>query len=121
MFTLSHIWLVQNLILIMGLTNAIVLPRVLNFNLPGMDEKVKRMSEAMQFENHSVEAFIKNVEQILDRLNIPKGLNEINVPVDCAERIAQKAMQDQAYATNPKKASLLELKEIVLQSINQAR
>ena len=104
-----------------GLTNAIVLPPVLNFNLPGMDEKVKRMSEAMQFENHSVEAFIKNVEQILDRLDIPKGLNEINVPEDCAERIAQKAMQDQAYATNPKKASLLELKEIVLQSINQAR
>ena len=47
-----------------GLTNAIVLPPVLNFNLPGMDEKVKRMSEAMQFENHSVDEFIKNIIQI---------------------------------------------------------
>ena len=104
-----------------GLTNAIVLPPVLNFNLPGMDEKVKRMSEAMQFENHSVDEFIKNIMQILDRLDIPKGLNEINIPEDCAERIAQKAMQDQAYATNPKEASMLEMKEIVLQSIKQAR
>ena len=86
-----------------------------------MDEKVKRMSEAMQFENHSVNEFIKNIMQILDRLDIPKGLNEINIPEDCAERIAQKAMQDQAYATNPKEASMLEMKEIVLQSIKQAR
>ena len=59
--------------------------------------------------------------QILDRLDIPKGLNEINIPEDCAERIAKKAMQDQAYATNPKEASMLEMKEIVLQSIKQAR
>ena len=61
-----------------GLTNAIVLPPVLNFNLPGMDEKVKRMSEAMQFENHSVNEFIKNIMQILDRLDIPKGLNAVS-------------------------------------------
>ena len=55
------------------------------------------------------------------RQTFPKGLNEINIPEDCAERIAQKAMQDQAYATNPKEASMLEMKEIVLQSIKQAR
>ena len=86
-----------------------------------MDEKVKRMSEAMQFEDHSVSVFIQNIELLLDKLNIPKSLGEINVPEDCAERIAKKAMQDQAYATNPKKASLLQMKEIVTQSIKKAR
>jgi len=104
-----------------GLTNAIVLPPVLHFNLPGMDEKVQRMSEAMQFENHTVNEFTQNIELLLDRLNIPKSLSEIDVPEDCAERIAKKAMQDQAYATNPKEASLLQMKEIVTQSIKQAR
>ena len=104
-----------------GLTNAIVLPPVLHFNLPGMDEKVQRMSEAMQFENHTVNAFTQNIELLLDRLNIPKSLSEIDVPEDCAERIAKKAMQDQAYATNPKEASLLQMKDIVTQSIKQAR
>ena len=104
-----------------GLTNAIVLPPVLHFNLPGMDEKVQRMSEAMQFENHTVNEFTQNIELLLDRLNIPKSLSEIDVPEDCAERIAKKAMQDQAYATNPKEASLLQMKDIVTQSIKQAR
>ena len=46
-----------------GLTNAIILPVVLKYNLPGMEEKVKRMSEAMQFEDHSVDAFISNIEK----------------------------------------------------------
>ena len=104
-----------------GLTNAIVLAPVLHFNLPGMDEKVQRMSEAMQFENHTVNEFTQNIELLLDRLNIPKSLSEIDVPEDCAERIAKKAMQDQAYATNPKEASLLQMKDIVTQSIKQAR
>jgi alcohol dehydrogenase class IV len=48
-------------------------------------------------------------------------LSEINVPEDCAARIAEKAMKDQAYATNPKVAPLAEMKEMVLQSIKKAR
>ena len=66
-------------------------------------------------------AKMKPIKEILDRLNIPKSLSEIDVPEDCAERIAKKAMQDQAYATNPKEASLLQMKDIVTQSIKQAR
>ena len=104
-----------------GLTNAIVLPVVLRFNLPGMEEKVQRMSEAMQYKDHSVDAFIKNMEDLLDRVNIPKSLSELNVPEDSAARIAEKAMKDQAYGQNPKKASFEEMKEMVLQSIKKAR
>ena len=104
-----------------GLTNAIILPAVLRFNLPGMDEKVKRMSEAMQFEGVSAESFISNIEKLLDRINIPKGLGEIGVPEDCAERIAKKSMVDTAFGTNPRNASYDEMFELVKTSINQAR
>jgi Alcohol dehydrogenase, class IV len=104
-----------------GLTNAIILPVVLKYNLPGMEEKVKRMSEAMQFKDHSVEAFISNIENILDRIKIPKSLREIGVPEDCVDRIAEKSMKDQAYAQNPRKATLEEIKEITLASIKKAR
>ena len=79
------------------------------------------MSEAMQFENHSVKSFINNIEKILDRLQIPKSLGEIGVTEDCTDRIAEKAMKDQAYATNPKKASFDDMKDMVLQSIKKAR
>ena len=78
-----------------GLTNAIILPAVMEYNLPGLEEKVKRMSEAMQFTDHSVDGFKNNLNQMLDRLKIPNGLNEIGVPEDCYERIAKKSMVDQ--------------------------
>ena len=104
-----------------GLTNAIILPVVLKYNLHDMDEKVKRMSEAMQFKDHSIDSFINNIEKMLDRLQIPKSLSEIGVTEDCVDRIAEKAMKDQAYATNPKKASYEDMKEMVMQSIKKAR
>ena len=82
---------------------------------------IRDRSEAMQFKDHSVDAFISNIENILDRIKIPKSLSEIGVPEDCVDRIAEKAMKDQAYATNPKVASLADMKEMVLQSIKKAR
>ena len=104
-----------------GRTNAIVLPVVLRFNLPTMEEKVKRMSDAMQFDDHSVESFISNIEKILDRIQIPQSLSEIGVPESCAARIAEKAMQDLAYATNPRLATFEEVHKLVLVSIKKAR
>ena len=104
-----------------GLTNAIILPAVLRYNLPDMEEKVKRMSQAMQFEDHSVDSFISNIEKLLDRIKIPRGLHEIGVPEDCASRIAEKAMVDSAFATNPREASFDEVHQLVMTSIKKAR
>lgn len=104
-----------------GLTNAIVLPVVTRFNLPGMDEKVSRMSEAMQFEDHSVDSFIANLDELLDKINIPRSLSEIGVPEDCAQRIAEKSMLDAAYGTNPRSSSYEEVLQLVSASIAKAR
>ena len=104
-----------------GLTNAIILPTILRFNLPNMEEKVKRMAEAMQLGDHSVDSFILNIEKILDRINIPKSLHEIGIPEDCASRIAKKAMADSAFGTNPIDANINDMKKLVLASIVKAR
>ena len=104
-----------------GLTNAIVLPVVTRYNFPELEGKVQRMSSAMYYEDGSVEAFISNLDEILDRIEIPKSLDEIGVPIDCVERISEKAMKDSAYATNPKIASLEEMNQLVYKSIKQAR
>ena len=104
-----------------GLTNAIILPVVMDYNLPGLEEKVIRMSQAMQFEDSSINGFKNNLNEMLDILKIPRGLNEIGVPEDSYERIAKKSMLDQAYGQNPKKASLDEVKDLVIKSIKQAR
>ena len=79
------------------------------------------MSEAMQYKDHSVESFISNIDELLDKINIPKSLNEIGVPKDSAERISEKAMLDSSYATNPKPSSYNEVLEIVSTAISKAR
>ena len=104
-----------------GLTNAIVLPVITRFNFPQLEGKVLKMSSAMQYDDHSVDAFISNIDEILDRIEIPKNLAEIGVPIDCVERISEKAMKDSAFATNPIIANLEEMKQLVSQSIKQAR
>ena len=104
-----------------GLTNAIVLPVVTRYNFPELEGKVQRMSSAMHYEDSSVEAFISNLDELLDRIEIPKSLDEIGVPIDCVERISEKAMKDSAYVTNPRIASLEDMNQLVYKSIKQAR
>ena len=104
-----------------GLTNAIILPAVLRYNLPDMEEKVMRMAQAMQYKAHSANHFIESMEKILDRIKIPKGLNEIGVPEDCIERISEKSMIDTAFGTNPRSATLDDVRELVKVSIFGAR
>lgn len=104
-----------------GLTNAIVLPVVTRYNFPELEGKVQRMSSAMNYEDGSVEAFISNLDELLNQIEIPKSLDEIGVPIDCVKRISEKAMKDSAYATNPRIASLEDMNQLVYKSIKQAR
>lgn len=104
-----------------GLTNAILLPPVLRFNLPGQEEKVRRMAQAMDLPDTSVEGFIAAIEAMLDRMGIPKSLSEIGVPADCAARIAEKALQDSAARTNPRTATLAEIRALTEAAIRKAR
>ncbi|MGX9355865.1 iron-containing alcohol dehydrogenase [Roseobacteraceae bacterium S113] len=104
-----------------GLTNAIILPTVLRFNLPGMEDKVKRMADSLGLNDHSVEAFIEEIERVLDDIGIPNALSEIGVPADCARRIAEKALKDSAAGTNPRSATENEICELVTLAIHNAR
>jgi len=104
-----------------GLTNAIVLPVVLRYNLPSLDKKRNHMANALRMSDKTSDGFIGEIEAMLDRLNIPKSLCEIGVPLDCASRIAEKAMLDSAASTNPIKGDKSTLKELVEKSIKSAR
>lgn len=104
-----------------GQTNAIILPVVLRFNLPGQEPKVKRMAQAMGLERHTVEEFVSEVETLLDEIGIPKSLGEIGVPADCADRIANKAMAGTSAATNPRLINTDEMRNLIQTAISKAR
>jgi len=104
-----------------GLTNAIVLPAVLRYNLPSLEEKRHQMAHALNIRNKTSDGFIKEIEAKLDRLNIPKSLSEIGVPLDCSSRIADKAMLDSAASTNPVAGDASDLRNLIEQAIKKAR
>ena len=104
-----------------GLTNAIVLPVILRFNLQDLDEKTQRIAEAMKLTEKSNDAVCVAVEGLLDEIDIPKSLSEIGIPLDCAERISHKSLKDSAYATNPRAATAKEMQSLIEEAIVKAR
>ena len=104
-----------------GLTNAIILPAVMKFNLPYVGDKVRSISHAMDLKEASSDMIIQEIEQILDYVNIPRSLTEIGIPLECKKRIAEKAMLDSATATNPRVAQIEDVEELTEISILSAR
>ena len=104
-----------------GLTNAIILPAVMKFNLPHVGEKVRFISHAMDLKDASSEIIIQEIEEILDYLDIPRSLSEIGVSLECKKRIAKKAMLDSATGTNPRVTQIEDLEELTEISILSAR
>ena len=104
-----------------GLTNAIVLPVVLRYNLPFLDEKRRQMADALSINDKTTDGFVGEIEATLTRLDIPKSLSSIGVPLDCASRVAEKAMFDSAASTNPVKGNSSDIKALIESSILEAR
>ena len=104
-----------------GLTNAVVLPSVLKYNQHVMNKKISIMSEAMGLKKNDFEYFYNSICNLLDQLEIPKNLKEIGVETNSVERLAEKALKDSAFATNPKTASLEEMISLINFSMNKGR
>ena len=104
-----------------GLTNAIVLPVVLRYNLPSLDEKRRQMADALNINDKTTDGFVGDIEATLNRLDIPRSLSSIGVPLDCASRVAEKAMFDSAASTNPVKGNSTDIKALNERSILEAR
>ena len=96
-----------------GLTNAIILPVVMRYNLPGLEPKVARMAEVMGISERTADGFTAHLEALLDEIDIPKSLAAIDVPFDCAPRIAEKALLASAAATNPRQAGVADVRQML--------
>ena len=104
-----------------GLTNAIVLPSVLNFNADHITDKVPAMAAAMNLTDKSFDGFYQAVCQILDDVGIPKKLHDIGVPLDCAPMIARRAIEDDATPTNPRQANVTEIENLIDNALTTGR
>ena len=107
-----------------GLTNAVVMPYVLEFNRPAIEDKMTALARYLGLGESGFRGVQQWVLELRDRIGIPRTLAEIGVPSDAASRLAPMALVDPSSATNPvtlTTPTLQSLFEIALEGRLQAR
>ena len=84
-----------------GLTNAVVMPYVLEFNRPAVEGKMAALARWLGFGETGFEGVMRWVLDLRARIGIPHTLREIGVPPEAASRFAPAALVDPSSATNP--------------------
>lgn len=102
-----------------GVCNAILLPHVCRFNLIARRERFAEIAELLG-ENivgltttEAAEFAIQAIERLGKDLNIPKGFKEMGAKEKDIEVLAKNAMKDATALTNPRKATLEEIMQII--------
>lgn len=104
-----------------GLTNAILLPLVLEYNRDGLGEKTALMCRAMELKGEDFDSLDSAVVRLLDEIGIPRDLGALGVTEETASEIARKAHGDVARTTNPVPATVDDIEALVRKAIRGAR
>ena len=95
-----------------GLTNAIVLPYVMLFNRPAIEEKMVALARYLGLEGIGFDAVYAWILAFRTQLDIPGSLGEIGVPADQAETIGDHAQRDPSTGGNPRATSAADMTAI---------
>ena len=95
-----------------GLTNAIVLPYVMLFNRPAIEEKMVALARYLGLEGIGFDAVFAWILAFRTQLDIPGSLGEIGVPADQAETIGDHAQRDPSTGGNPRATSAADMTAI---------
>ncbi len=85
-----------------GLTNAIVLPYVMVYNRPAIEDKMVTLARYLGLEGTGFDAVFAWVLAFRAQMGIPGSLGEIGVPDDQAEIIGDHAQRDPSTGGNPR-------------------
>lgn len=101
-----------------GLTNAVVMPYVLNFNRPAIEHKMTALARYLDLQNPSFAAVLDWILELRESIGIPHTLSELNVRENHAERLSKMAEVDPSSPTNPVPLNAAVLRRLYLQAIN---
>jgi alcohol dehydrogenase class IV len=85
-----------------GLTNAVLMPYVLDFNRPAIEVQTTRLAAYLGLPRPSFTAFLDWVVQLREELSIPRTLADLNVTGDRIKQLAQMAEEDPSAGGNPR-------------------
>jgi alcohol dehydrogenase class IV len=104
-----------------GVSNAVLLPPVLEFNLPAAPERYAKIALALGVEagsttSETAQRGLDKIRELSRRCGIPRGLSELGVPAEAIPRMAQSAMK----VTRLLKNNLRELTAVDAEAIYRA-
>ena len=88
-----------------GLANAVNIPYGMKFNLPGFEDRFRRMARTLELKEESGEAVIQYLFDLNTKVGIPHRLRDIGVKEEHLETLADLAFADFAHPNNPKPVS----------------
>jgi alcohol dehydrogenase class IV len=100
-----------------GLANAILLPYVLKYNRPAIEDKMIRLGHSLGLGDASFDGVQAWLLGLRRELGIPHCFGDIGVTGNDADRVAEAALNDPTAATNPAPLDTAVLKRIFLDCV----
>lgn len=105
-----------------GLANAILLPRVMRFNIPACPQKFADIAEAMGAAIRNVpvqqaaQKALALVEQLSVEVGVPRYLDDVGATRDKVPALVERAMLDNPITTNPRPITAADVEKLYLES-----
>ena len=100
-----------------GLTNAVVMPYVLEYNRAAIDERLTRLAAFLRLPNPSFKAVLDWIIGLRKEIGIPHTLREIGVDDKQVDKVAEMAAADPSAGGNPVQVGAKELRVIFVNGL----
>ncbi|MCK5444436.1 MAG: iron-containing alcohol dehydrogenase [Rhodospirillaceae bacterium] len=99
-----------------GMTNAVILPYVLEFNRSAIEERIVSAAAYMGIEG-GFDGFMEFVLKFRNQLGVPEKLDQLGVKTDQIDELAAMALEDPCAGANPVPLTLEAVKSLLEQCI----
>lgn len=96
-----------------GLTNAVFMPYVVQFNRKAIEDKTARLAGYLGLKRQSFTGFLDWVLDLRQTLDIPHTLKDLGVPLNELDRLAAMSAVDPCAAENPIKMGPPEMRRVL--------
>ncbi len=101
-----------------GLANAIMIPHIVDFNRPTVEERLSRVALAMGAEPGGgradlARAAVARVERLARSINVPERLRDVGLREDQIPEVVDRALADGCHQLNPRKVSRADFEALV--------
>jgi alcohol dehydrogenase class IV len=101
-----------------GLANAIMIPHIVEFNRPVVEDRLARVALAMGAEpggarSDLARAAVARVEKLARAIGVPAHLREVGLREDQIPEVVDRALADGCHQLNPRKVTRADFDALV--------